>query len=52
LHCDHTFMIVYYVPVEKRTLQDISIMITNLKGVNIKYPSDVPTKLVLHFRCV
>jgi hypothetical protein len=53
LHCDHTFKTVYYVPVEKRTFHDISILITNLKGMNIKYPSgNVPVKVVLHFRRV
>jgi hypothetical protein len=52
-HCDQTFENVYYMPVEKRTFQDISILITNLKGANIAYKSgDVPTKVVLHFRRV
>jgi len=32
-YCDHTFQNVYYVPVEKRTFQDISILIANKKGI-------------------
>jgi hypothetical protein len=51
--CDHTFKTVYYVPVEKRTFQDISISTHNLKGKAIKVKSgEVPTKLVLYFRHV
>jgi hypothetical protein len=43
-HCDHTFKNVYYMPVEKRTFQEINILIANLKGANINYKSvDVPT---------
>jgi hypothetical protein len=52
-YCDHTFKNVYYVPVEKRTFQDISIMITDQKGISIHFRSGaVPTKVVLHFRRV
>ena len=51
--CDHAFQNVYYVPVEKRTFQDISILITDLKGKQIPFKSGVvPTKSVLHFRSV
>jgi len=31
-YCDHAFQNVYYIPDEKRTFQDISILITDLNG--------------------
>jgi len=33
-YCDHAFESVYFVPVEKRTFPDISILITGLNGKN------------------
>jgi hypothetical protein len=52
-YCDHTFKNVYYIPVEKHTFQDISISIADLCGKKIPFESgEVPTKVVLHFRCV
>jgi len=51
--CDYTFHNVYYVPVEKRTFQDISILIKDLNGKHITFRSgSVPTNVVLHFRRV
>jgi len=50
MYCDHTFQNINYVPVEKRTLQDISISIADQKGKPIPFRSgEVPTKVVLHF---
>jgi hypothetical protein len=52
-YCDHTFKRVYYIPVEKRAFQDISIVIADLYGKKIPFKSgDVPVKVVLHFRRV
>jgi hypothetical protein len=43
----------YYVPVEKRTFQDIRIEILDLAGKRIQFKSsEVPMKMVLHFRRV
>jgi len=51
--CDFTFHNVYYVPVEKRTFEDISILIKDLNVKHITFRSGtVPTKVVLHFRRV
>jgi len=51
--CDYAFHNIYYVPVEKRTFQDISILIKDLNGKHITFRSGtVPTKVVLHFRRV
>ena len=51
--CDHAFQNVYYVPVEKRTFQDISVLIANQKDTPLNLKSSaVPTKPVLHFRRV
>jgi hypothetical protein len=47
---DHTFN-VYYLPVEKRAFQYISILIADLRDNKIPFMSgDVPTKAVPHFR--
>jgi hypothetical protein len=44
---------VYYVPVEKRTFQDIRIEIVDLAGKRIQFKySEVPMKVILHFRRV
>jgi len=52
-YCEHTFQNVYYVPVQKRSFKDISIVIKDLKGNNAAFrDGTVPTKLVLHFRRV
>jgi hypothetical protein len=52
-YCDHTFKHVYYIPVEKRAFQDISIVIVDLRGKKIPFKSgDVPVKVALHFRRV
>jgi hypothetical protein len=52
-NCDHSFMNVYYVAVEKGALQDISILVTDLRGKDIGYETgDVPVKVVLHLRRV
>ena len=51
--CEHRFNNVYYVPVQKRSFQDISILIKDIKGKNINFKAGaVPTKAVLHFRRV
>jgi hypothetical protein len=48
---DRTFNNVYYLPVEKRTFQDISIMIADLRANKVPFKSGVvPTKAALHFR--
>jgi len=52
-YCEHAFHNIYYVPVEKRTFQDISIWIKDQKGKFLKLESsELPTKVVLHFRRV
>ena len=52
-YCEHLFRHVYYVPVERRTFQDITIVISNLKGAPLDYKTDgAPVKVVLHFRRV
>ena len=50
-YCNNIFENVYYVPVEKLRLKDIRIEILRQTGEppNLK-GSDVPTKVVLHFR--
>jgi len=51
--CDYAFHNIYYVLVEKRTFQDIRILIKDLNGKHITFRSGtVPTKVVLHFRRV
>jgi len=51
--CDYAFHNIYYVPVEKRTFQDISILIKDINGKHIAFRSGTtPTKVVLHFRRV
>jgi hypothetical protein len=51
--CGNAFHNVYYVPVQKRTFQDISILITHAKVKEITFKVGVvPTKAVLHFRRV
>jgi len=51
--CEHRFDNVYYVPVQKRSYQDISILIRDIKGKRINCKADaLPTKAVLHFRRV
>ena len=51
--CDYAFHNIYYVLVEKRTFQDMSILIKDLSGKHITFRSGtVPTKVVLHFRRV
>ena len=52
-YCNNIFENVYYVPVEKRRFQDIRIEILRLSGERVVFKaSDVPTKIVLHFRRV
>jgi hypothetical protein len=49
--CTFNFETVYYVPVEKKNFNNIRIKILTLDGKRVKYnDSDIPTKLVLHFR--
>jgi hypothetical protein len=49
----YNFDPLFYLPVEKRTFQDIRIEVMNLKGAWIQFrPSDVPVQVVLHFRRV
>jgi hypothetical protein len=48
---EHTFKNVYYMPVERRAFQTISIVIAHIHGDKIPFkPSDVPTNVVLHFK--
>ena len=52
-YCNNIFENVYYVPVEKRRFQDIRIEILRQTGERPNFKaSDVPTKVVLHFRRV
>ena len=52
-YCNNVFDNVYYVPVEKRRFQDIRIEVKRQTGVPLELKaSDVPTKVVLHFRRV
>ena len=52
-YCNDVYEYVYYVPVEKRRFQDIRIDILRQRGEPPKLkPSNVPTKVVLHFRRV
>jgi hypothetical protein len=52
-YCNHIFENVYYMPVEKCRFQDIQIHILGLDGTPVDFTeSDVPTKIVLHFRRV
>jgi len=52
-HCEYLFKNIYYVPVQKRTFQEISIFIADTKGKPVKFnSSEVSTKVVLHFRRV
>ena len=52
-YCNNIFENLYYVPVEKRCFQDIRIQILRQRGKPPKIKaSDVPTKVVLHFRRV
>jgi hypothetical protein len=49
-YCDQTFKIVYYVPVEKRTFQNLTITVADMYGKPIPFKtSAVPTKVDLHF---
>jgi hypothetical protein len=48
--CNFNFETVYYMPVEKKTFQNIHIKIVALDGTRVKYQdNDEPTKLVFHF---
>ena len=52
-YCNNIFENVYYVPVEKRRFQDIRIVILRQTGERPNFKaSDVPSKVVLHFRRV
>jgi hypothetical protein len=52
-YCNHIFDNVHYMPVEKRCFQDIQIQILTLECTPVPFPeSNVPTKIVLHFRRV
>ena len=52
-YCNDVYENVYCVPVEKRRFQDIHIEILRQWGEPAKLkPSNVPTKVVLHFRLV
>ena len=52
-YCEYLFKNVYYVPVQKRTFQDISIFIDNQKSKPLPFMSiAVSTKVILHFRRV
>ena len=52
-YCNDVYENVYYVPVEKRRFQDIRIEILRQRGEPPKLKaSNVPTKVVLHFRRV
>ena len=52
-YCNDIYDNVYYVPVEKRRFQDKRIEILRQRGEPPKLkPSNVPTKVVLHFRRV
>ncbi len=52
-YCNNVFDNVYYVPVEKRRFQDIRIEVKRQTGEPPELKaSDVPTKVVLHFRRV
>jgi len=43
----------YYVPVEKRTFRDITILIIDIAGNPIAFPdSKIPANVVVHFRLV
>ena len=49
----HLYQNIYYCPVEKREFQDIRIEIKKLNGEPPEFQdTDVPVKVVLHFRCV
>jgi len=50
-NCENVFDKIYYVPVEQRKFYEIRIefLLTNGKRVPFK-DSNVPTKVVLHFR--
>jgi hypothetical protein len=51
LHCQHIFGNVYYLPVEKRSFQDIRIELLTMEGKRHSFKeSQTPLKLVLHFR--
>ena len=51
--CNNILENVYYMPVEKRRFQDIRIEILRQTGERPNFKeSDVPTKLLLHFRRV
>ena len=53
IYCNNIFQDVYYMPVEKRRFHDIRIEILRLKGERVVFKdSNVPTKIVLHFRRV
>jgi hypothetical protein len=52
-YCNHSFENVYYMPVEKRRFHDLEIKIMRLDGTPVNFTeSDVPVKIVLHFRRV
>ena len=49
----HLCQNIYYFPVEKSEFQDIRIEIKKLNGEPPEFQdTDVPVKVVLHFRCV
>ena len=51
--CNEVFENLYYVPVEKRSFRDITILIIDTAGNPIAFPdSKTPAKVVLHFRRV
>jgi hypothetical protein len=52
-YCDNSCKHIYYMPVEKHTFQDITILIADLNGKKIPFKSgEVPTNVVFHFRRV
>jgi hypothetical protein len=53
LHCQHIFEIVYYLPVEKRSFQDIRIQLLMMDGKRHSFKEcQTPLKVVLYFRRV
>ena len=51
--CNEVFENLYYVPVEKRTFRDITILIIDTAGNPIAFQdSKTPAKFVLHIRRV
>jgi hypothetical protein len=49
-YCQHKFQNIYYLPVEKRHIQDIRINILNMQGEQVPFKDGrEPMELVLHF---